>query len=145
MQAEKNQSLSQNIFNTVDLFLQRNEEDDPSFSYEQMQTIATYQKSVKNDTQVSREYTQYDLVVPDIWEFLSIFQNPKILGSITKVQQYFQHFSPTLPKPKMFEGVTVIQKSPHALVGDFSYCMTTDSRTHSCSSRTFLRFGRYSY
>lgn len=78
--------------------------------YEAIINIAQLQKS--EDKNNSQNGTRYEIIVSDISDFLQSFRNPRIIENIHKLHSYFQHFSPTNPKLKILEGVTVIQKSP---------------------------------
>ncbi len=110
MRAKQDHALTQENFDAVTNFLQKYNDTIP-VSYENIKAVATAQGN-NNTIQTPVGCTQHDLIVPDIGEFLSSFQNPGILTQMPRLQQYFQHFSPTNPKPGILENVTVIQKSP---------------------------------
>ena len=78
--------------------------------YEGIKALAKLQKT--EDQNNSQDGTRYEIIVSDISDFLQSFRNPRIIENIHILHSYFQHFSPTNPKLKMLEGVTVIQKSP---------------------------------
>ena len=107
---KKQNNLTEIVFGQVIEILTKLWDSDDIMPYEGIKALAKLQKT--EDQNNSQDGTRYEIIVSDISDFLQSFRNPRIIENIHILHSYFQHFSPTNPKPKMLEGVTVIQKSP---------------------------------